>query len=92
MKPKFTDQEREALLRIKQSGDSRRALTALAETILSEKFRKPLFDSGLEQFSELGIRTLAHRRALHDGAFKFFQILLAEITPKPGQDEEEDDE
>jgi hypothetical protein len=81
MKLKLSAEQADALQTIRQNGEFRSALAALLDHILAEKFKRPLLETNLEQFSELGSRKLSYQKARLDGAFDFIRIFQGEINP-----------
>ncbi len=86
MKPVLTSEQQDALEAIQKDSDSKQALRILGEAILSEKFGRRVLEASTEQLSDLGIRQLAYKRTLHEGAENFLRCLLAEISPKQGKE------
>ena len=74
MKLKLTDEQKEALKQLAANPSQRKALYALMDLVLS-KMAEDVIKQSLEQGSDLGIRALAHKRALHDGGEAFSKFL-----------------
>jgi hypothetical protein len=79
MKLKFTPDQADAFQSLRQNSGEKAALKAALDQILSEKFRKPVLESNVEQFSDLGVQKLAYQKARLDGAFDLFRFIVGEL-------------